>query len=237
MEGTRMAFSRLGGLAAIGFAVLLLGTNLVLVPAGLPTFGAETGEVSDFFTTNTTLVGVTSALTPLVWIAAVLFGAAALRVLWPAERAQGAAWSLVGFAGLLLQNATFTGLIATRLALTTTAQDGTAAATLWALQEALLTLNGTYLATAMVGLSVAGLRTRLIRPWHAMLGLLAAALQFGGAVVVPPVIDDPGPLGFLGLTGWLLWVVWIAGYGVVLIRRGDHFSPVQRQPQPAPATT
>jgi hypothetical protein len=229
-----MTFSRISGLAGIAFGVLILGLNLILAPAGLPLPGAETSEVAAFFSSSQDLVGLTSALTPFIWGLATLFGAGAVAVLWPGERDRGEAWSLLGFAGLLMQNVTFTALIATRLALTIV-QEPAATAALWALQEALLTLNGTFLATAMVGLSVAGLRTRLIRPWHGGLGLLAAALQFGGATLVPLVIDDPGPLGFLGLTGWLLWVVWIIGYGVILLRRPHPL--VQPQPQPTPSTS
>jgi len=69
----------------------------------------------------------------------------------------------------------------------------------------------------MLGLSVAGLRAGLIRPWHGALGLFVAALQFTSALLTPLIIGG-GPLGLLGLAGWLMWVGWIATYGIVLIR-------------------
>jgi hypothetical protein len=207
---------KVGGLAGVGFAVVIVLSNAVLVPAGLPSTGADPGQVAAFFAAAGDLVGVASMPAPAAWLLAVLFGAAAVA----AVRASGAAgaetWALAGFAGLVLQNATFTGVVAIRLALASTAGEG--AAVLWALHDALFTLNGTFLATAMLGLSVAGLRAGLVRRWHAALGLCAAALQFTSAVLTPLIIGDSGPLGLLGLAGWLLWVVWIAGYGIVLIR-------------------
>lgn len=89
---------------------------------------------------------------------------------------------------------------------------------LWALHDALFTLNRTFLALALVGLSVAGVRSGLITCWHAGLGLVAAALQFASASLAPWVMDQGGALSLIGLVGWLIWVVWIVLYGVVLIR-------------------
>jgi hypothetical protein len=214
-----MSFTRVSGLAALGFAFLIVAGNVVLVPAGLPRTGAGIGEVDGFFRAHGDLVGIGSALTPAAWVLATLFGAGAVRVLWQSERDRGEAWALVGFAGLILQNAVFAAVIAIRLALASTAADGVgAAASLWALHDTLFTLNGTFLALALVGLSLAGLRAGLIRPWLGRWGLVSAALLFSSAVLTPLVVDHVGPLGLLGLVGWLMWVVWVLVYGVVLMR-------------------
>ncbi|MFD8823181.1 2-oxoglutarate/malate transporter [Streptomyces sp. NPDC059605] len=212
-------FPRIGGFAAVGFAVMIVLSNVVMVPAGLPRTGAEIDEVTEFFGTQGVAVGIGSALTPGAWILATLFGAGALVALWRSERDRGEAWSLLGLAGLVLQNVTFAGVVAARLALTSTApHDPSATTGLWALHDAVFTLNGAFLALALLGLSVGGLRAGLIGPWHGALGLLAAALQFGSATLARWVVDSGGVLGLLGLAGWLMWVVWIVGYGVVLIR-------------------
>ncbi|MFF5985119.1 2-oxoglutarate/malate transporter [Streptomyces olindensis] len=214
-----LGFARISGFAAVGFAFLIVAGNVVLVPAGLPRTGSGVEEVEGFFRTHGDLVGLGSAVTPLAWVLATLFGAGAVRVLWRSERDRGEAWALLGFAGLVLQNAVFTGVVAIRLALASTAADGVGAASgLWALHDALFTLNGTFLAVALVGLSLAGLRAGLIRPWHGRWGLVSAALLSCSAVLTPLVIDHDGPLGLLGLVGWLMWVVWIVVYGLVLMR-------------------
>ena len=208
---------KVGGYAVIGFATVIVGANVVAVSAGMPLPGAGLAEVGDFFGSSDA-VGLSSAFTPLAWLLATVFGASAVTALWHAERV----WALTGFAGVLLQNATFAALIATRLALTS----GGDTATLWALHNGFFALNGTFLAIALVGLSVAGVRAGLVRPWHALLGYLAAGLQFASATLAFTVVD--GNLGFLGLAGWVLWVVWLVAYGVQLIgtssRAGVHLA-------------
>ncbi|WP_329080483.1 MULTISPECIES: hypothetical protein [unclassified Streptosporangium] len=217
--GTATDFSRITGVAAVGFAVTIVLANAIMVPAGLPVTGAGIGEVNAFFGTRSDIVAIASALTPTAWLLATLFGAGAVSALRRSERGRGEAWSLLGFTGLALQNVTFAAVIAIRLALTSTAaRDSATTGGLWVLHDALFTLNGTFLALALLGLSVAGLRAGLIRPWHGTLGLASAALLFGSATLTPLVIDHAGPLGLLGLAGWLMWVVWIIAYGVTLIR-------------------
>ncbi|SEH01582.1 hypothetical protein SAMN05444920_12130 [Nonomuraea solani] len=225
-----MRFSRVSGIGAIGFAGTIVGVNLLMTPAGMPLTGAGDGEVAAFFGANGGLVGVASAFVPAAWVLATLFGAGAVAALWPSERERGEAWSLVGFTGLILQNVTFAGVIAARLALTRTSQEGTSA--LWAFHDAVFTLNGTFLAIAMLGLSVAGLRTGFIRPWHGGLGFVAAALQFTSASLAYLIMREDGPLGLIGLAGWLLWVAWIVVYGIRLIRHGQE-RPTVTQSAPA----
>ncbi|MEV6062640.1 hypothetical protein AB0L62_21790 [Nocardia asteroides] len=208
-------FRRIAGLAGIGFALVIVGANLVLVPAGLPKPGTDPDQAVAFFQDNRDLVASALAPTPLAWFCAVLFGAGVLATLRSAERDTGTGWSLAGFAGLLLQNATFTVIVGLRYALATEA--GVVPA-LWVLQDALLALNGTFLALALVGFTYAGRLGGLLRPWHVWVGFLAAAPQFAAAVLTPWVIDGPGALGFVGLSGWLLWVVWFVAYGIALIR-------------------
>jgi hypothetical protein len=215
----RAPFAPICGLAAIGFAIMIVAGNAVAVPAGLPTTGAELADVVTFFATEGTLLGIASALAPAAWMLATMFGAGVVAATWRSERDRGEAWSLVGFAGLVLQNAAFAGVVAIRLALTSTAaHDLDVTAGLWALHETLFTLNGAFLALALVGLSIGGRNAGLVRRWHATLGLLSAVLLFGSATLAPLVVGPAGPLGLLGLVGWLLWVAWIVTYGLTLIR-------------------
>ncbi|WP_327114269.1 hypothetical protein OHB12_33965 [Nocardia sp. NBC_01730] len=216
-------FTRIGGSAGLGFALVIVGANLILEPTGMPPVGADVADVDAFFTDKAGLVGLSSMFLPAAWACVVVFGAAVVATLWPRERSLGSAWSLVGFAGLLLQNSTFVGIAATRLALS----DSTGgAAGLWAMHNALFSLNGTFLAVAMLGFSLGGWRTDLIRRWHAVLGLTAATGQFAWATLGPLVIDHVSPLSLLGLVSWLLWVVWIATYGITLVRLPAPLRPV-----------
>ncbi|MFC9689176.1 hypothetical protein ACFTSF_11595 [Kribbella sp. NPDC056951] len=208
-------FNRIGGSGAIGFATMIVLGNLITVPAGHPSPGADPAEASRFVADHGGLVQWSSALTPIAWFGIVLFAAGAFVVLWPLERRRGEAWSVVGVAGLLLQTAVFVGVIGARLAVVQ--QPGEASA-LWPLQDALLTINGTFLAVALIGLSIAGFRCGLIRRWHQLLGFAAATPTFASAVLTPLVIDRGGVFGLIGLTGWLLWVAWLLAYGTALIK-------------------
>lgn len=207
----RRPFTRVAGAGAIGFAFIIVAANLVLVPAGMPNSGAEPSTAAEFFRDHAYLTDPVAMFLPAAWVAATLFAAGAATLL--ATRPDTAGWAWTGFAGVVLQNMTFTGIMAVRLALSAEATP-----TLWTLHDALFGLNGTFLALAMLGFSVAGLRTGFIRRGHALLGLVAAALQFTSASLTPLVMAEPGPLGLLGLIGWLLWVAWLVRYGVALLR-------------------
>lgn len=153
-------FHRISGVAALGFAGAIVGMNVIMVPAGLPSVGSPEAEVAAWFGGHRDLVGIASVLGPAAWVLATLFGAGAVSVMWRAERERGAAWALVGLLGITLQNAAFTGVAAVRLALAATAeQHAVTVPALWALHDALFTLNGTFLALALIGLSVGGLRS------------------------------------------------------------------------------
>jgi hypothetical protein len=75
---------------------------------------------------------------------------------------------------------------------------------------------------ALVGFSLGGLRSGVIARWHAIVGLVAAALQFASATLTPLVMANGGLLGLIGLAGWLLWVAWLVIWGVVLLRRAGE---------------
>jgi hypothetical protein len=171
------------GTSVLAFAALIVGANVIALSDGLPLPGADMADVGAFFGSSPA-AALSSAFVPLAWLAVTVFGASAVAALWHVERM----WALVGFAGVLLQNATFAAIIATRLALTSVVDDA-----LWALHNGFFALNGTFLAMAMIGFSVAGVRAGLIRPWHAYLGYTAAALQFASATLAFAVVDGAQP--------------------------------------------
>lgn len=210
---------RTAGAAGIGFALLIVAANLVLVPAGMPSPGSSTDEAIEFFRSTDQPTLAVSALLPAVWALATLFAAGALAAVLSAGGRT--AWVYAGFAGVLLQNATFTVVVAIRLAMTTVG-DPASIGTLWALHEAVFGFNGTFLALAMFGLGTAGFTAGLLARWLLVLGIVAACLQFASATLTPLIVTGHGNLALLGLAGWLLWAVWLTGYGITLIRSAGH---------------
>lgn len=210
-----MTFTRLSGFAAWGFALTVLVATAVLRAAGLPTIDAPTADVATFFTANAVPVGISTALAPVAWVLLAVFGAGAAAALLPLERRRGEAWSVVGVIGIVMQNLIFGGSVAAQAGLLAGADP---AGGLWALHNALFSLNGVGLAIAMVGFTVAGLRTRQLRAWHAGIGVLAAALQFIAAALTPVTLaGGPAGLSYIGFAGFVLWLVWLVAFGRVLV--------------------
>ncbi|MDW5326307.1 hypothetical protein [Plantactinospora sp. KLBMP9567] len=220
-----MRFARLAGLSGIGFVLLLLGGNLVLVSAGFPNPSDAVGfdEIAAVHADESDALRLTSALLPTAWLLATIFAAGVFAALWRHDRVRGEGWAMVGLAGILMQCVAFTSVGASRLAVATAApHDPGAVAGLWGLHNALFGFNQIFLATALLGLSVSGRRAGLGTRWHAAVGVLGAALLFLAATTSPYGTDGVNPLSLFGLVGWLLWLIWIVAYSLLLIRGADR---------------
>jgi hypothetical protein len=95
----------------------------------------------------------------------------------------------------------------------------------WELHNALFTLNTMSLAVIMFSLTVAGVRTGLIRRWHATLGLVGAGAMTTAALTSPWAAHG-GALGMIGFAGFAIWLVWIVAYGVRLLRTEERPSEI-----------
>ncbi|MEW9531321.1 hypothetical protein [Microbispora sp. NPDC049125] len=224
-----MSFSRLAGIAGMGFVVILIVANLLLTMASFPTpsEAASLDEITTVFAAGSGSLRLASALLPTAWLLATVFAVGVCVCFRRDERTRTDPWSLVGLAGVLMQSVVFTSVEATRLALISAAQhDSGTVAGLWGLYTALFGFNQVFLATALLGLSMFGIRTGAIARWHAGTGLLAATLLFVTATTSPYGVGSVNPLVLLGLTGWLLWLVWIVAYSVILIRRAPTRSGI-----------
>lgn len=234
-----MSFPRLAGLAGIGFVVILIVANLLLTAAGFPTpsEAASLDEITTVLTAGAGSLRLASALLPMAWLLATLFAAGVCVCLRRDERTRTDPWSLVGLAGVLMQSVVFTSVEATRLALISAAQHDGGVAGLWGLHTALFGFNQVFLATALLGLSMFGIRTGTIARWHAGTGLLAATLLFLTATTSPYGVGGVNPLALLGLAGWLLWLAWIVAYSIILIRRAPEPAVPPGRPDTAAAST
>ncbi|MEV0900188.1 hypothetical protein [Actinoplanes sp. NPDC049802] len=216
-----MSFARLAGIAGVGFVVILIVANLLLTAAGFPTpsEAVSRDEITTVFAAGAGSLRLASALLPLAWLLATIFAVGVCVCLRRDEQTRADPWSLVGLAGVLMQSVVFTSVEATRLALISAARHDSGVAGLWGLYTALFGFNQVFLATALLGLSMFGIRTGSIARWHAGIGLLAATLLLVTATTSPYGVGSVNPLALLGLTGWLLWLAWIVAYSVILIRR------------------
>jgi hypothetical protein len=215
---------RIGGLAALAFAGLVLGVNVLLGSAGMPQAGASPDEVHEFFADPAVGVELGTALAPLAWILLPVFAAGVVAAARRRSVARGDAWPLIGLGATIMQNCLFGGVVATQVVLITGGLSPDVEWGVWQLHSALFSLNAVSLAIIMGSLSIAGVRTGLIRGWHATLGF-ASALVMTFVSVTTTMHMDGGPIGLMGLAGFLAWVVWLATYGVVLLRTSEDTDP------------
>ncbi|GAB3469156.1 hypothetical protein [Actinophytocola sediminis] len=213
-----MEFTVLAGLGGIGFVLILVILNVIYVRAGLPfpTSGRDLNAVTASFANLGDAFRRPSTIVPVTWVCTTVFAAGLLSVLW--RGGSGAsAWALVGFAGVLMQNATFTGVEALRFGMAAAARHGPGSvAGLWGLSNVLLGFNQVFLALAILGFTLAGADAGLIATWHAVLGYLSAAVLFVAASASPYNVDGGNRLWAAGLVGALGWAIWITAWSVSL---------------------
>jgi hypothetical protein len=233
-----MRFNILASLAGIGFVLAALAVNFVYVRAGLPlpTSGENLLEVTDSYAALADALKGPSVIAPALWLCTTLFAAGLLSMSWRTG-SEERAWALVGFAGILLQNATFTSVEALRFGMATAAiHDPGSVSGLWGLSNVLFGFNQVFLAMAMLGFTIAGVRAKRIPGWHAVLGYVGAALLFTSSLASPYNVDGANPLGPLGLIGWFLWATWIVAYSITLLRHQRQDSSDEADDGPLTAT-
>lgn len=217
MRFTRVA--GLAGLAGLGFVLVLIVANVFLFVAGFPPPSElpSIEELTRVFAAERDTLRLASAFLPASWLLAIVFAAGAYGVL--GDRGRGEPWALVGLVGILMQCATFAAVEATRIALSSAATyDAGSVPGLWGLYNGLFGFNQVFLVTALVGLSISGLRAGVIQRWHGNAGLVGAVLLFGSASTSPYGSEGANPLSLAGLVGWLLWLVWIVAWSITLLR-------------------
>jgi hypothetical protein len=211
-----MSFAGLAGLGGIGFVVVALVVNVAYVRARLPlpVSGQSLAEVTDAFAAIGGALKRPSVLAPASWLFLTVFAAGLFSELW---RGGAGPWALVGFAGVLLQNATFTVVEALRFGMASAAAHGRGSvAGLWGLSNVLFGFNQLFLAMALLGFTAAG--DGLVAGWHALLGYVSAALLFVSSSAGPYNFDGTNRISLVGLVGWLGWATWIVTFSVVLLR-------------------
>jgi hypothetical protein len=205
-----MELTRAAGTAGFLFIGIVISVTILLGAAGQPAFDASPEEVARVYGEHNDAVGIASGIAPLAWLALIVFGAGAFNAV------RGDAWSVVGIAGIVMQNAIFAGVVGTQVALWSGEAGAEVTGMLWDLHNALFALNTLSLATALLGFSLGGLRTGVLRRWHASLGLGAASIFVVAGALTPLRIEGPPALEAFALLGFLGWLVWVTVFAATL---------------------
>ncbi|MDA2813120.1 hypothetical protein O4J56_20910 [Nocardiopsis sp. RSe5-2] len=213
-----MELTVLAGAAGIAFVAAAIGVNAAYMRIGvpLPTSGKDPDQATAGFAATGAAMRLPSVVAPLLWLCTTLFAAGLLSALWRPGTDQGT-WALVGFSGVLLQNAAFACVEALRFGMAEAARHGRGPVSgLWGTSNVLFGFNQVFLAMAVLGFTAAGVGAGLVPVWHAVLGYASAALLFASSLAAPYRSDGIDRLGGVGLVGWLGWAAWIVAYSAVL---------------------
>ncbi|MEU4341837.1 2-oxoglutarate/malate transporter [Nocardia sp. NPDC023852] len=214
-----MTVSDGAGLGGLGFVLTALVVNLLYVRARLPLpmSGKGLDEVMDSLAAVGVAVRRPSVLAPLTWLCTTIFAAGLATVLWESGQSPSA-WALMGFGGVLMQNVAFSCVEALRFGLASAAaHDRGSTAGLWALSNVLFGFNQVFLATALVGFSIAGAETGFLPLWQQWLGYGSAALLFVASSASAYNAAGTSRTALIGLVGWLGWIVWIVASSITLL--------------------
>ncbi|MFI7120766.1 hypothetical protein [Amycolatopsis sp. NPDC049868] len=215
-----MSFTGIAGLGGLGFVLVAITVNVVYVRARLPlpVSDKDLEAITDDFAAVGDALKRPSVIVPASWLCATVFAAGLLSELWSGGSGPGA-WALVGFAGVLLQNATFTCVEALRFGMAAAAaRDRGSVAGLWGLSNVLFGFNQVFLAIALLGFTAAGSTAGLFPTWQTWLGYGSAALLFAASSAAPYNVGGTNRFAPVGLIGWLGWIIWIVSGSVTLIR-------------------
>jgi hypothetical protein len=215
-----VSFTGVAGLGGIGFVLTAVAVNVAYVRGGLPlpNSGKNLDAATDAFAAVSKALRRPSVTAPAMWLCTTVFAAGLLSTLWRGGAEPGS-WALVGFAGVLMQNSTFTCIEALRFGLASAAaRDRGSVAGLWSLNNVLFGFNQAFLAIALLGFTTAGTAAGLVSAWQAWLGYVSAGLLFLSASASPYNTDGTNRVSSLGLLGWIGWVAWIIACSITLLR-------------------
>jgi hypothetical protein len=216
-----VAITSLAGVGGLLFVLSAIVINVIYVRAGLPlpTSGQSLDAITDSLATVGGRLKHPSIIAPATWLFTTLFAAGLLSALWSGD-AETDGWALAGFAGVLMQNATFTVVEALRFgAASAAAHHRGSVPGLWAFGGVLFGFNQVFLAIALLGFTAAGSILDVIPAWHVWLGYLSAALLFVSSLASPYNADGTNRIAVTGLVGWLGWTAWIVAYSITLLNR------------------
>jgi hypothetical protein len=204
-----MSFTGMAGLSGIGFVLVGIIINVIYLRAGLPLPGSSQSleAATDAFAKISSALKRPSVLAPATWLCTTVFAAGLLSALWHGGSGPGA-WVLVGFAGVLMQNATFMCVEALRFGIAQASiHDRGSVAGLWGFSNVLFGFNQLFLATALLGFTTAGASAGLIPSWHMWLGYASAALLFLSSSASSYDVEGINRIALVGLIGWLGWII------------------------------
>ena len=214
---------RLVGAAAIGFAVLVVIENLVVL-AGSPTYASPIKEVLAFHAEHRGSVAIAVGLQAL-YVPLLLGFLTGLHGLVERRGGAGADWSRLAMAAGASFSAVFAfyavlwdGVV---LSAGNLAEPSPVFELVWQMHAAAFALALPALGTTFIGAAQATHAVRLTPRWQLLLGVAGGGLLLA-AGAANLAIADGSALLFVGLPGLAAWLVWLLATGVRLVRSNSR---------------
>lgn len=215
----RLDERRLAGIGAIGFASLVIVTNIL--QGSTPAMDASAAEVSTYLTDHRAQSVFATVGFGLGALFLLTFAAAFYGRLSAAGHPEDRVWARLGAIGAFLILPTFAFVVITRLVLLVGSDEIIASPELvtlvWRFEMAAFLVNALPIAAAVLGFGIAGARSGLLPSWFriaapvgAVFGVLAAATAILGL--------EGGPTGFAGIVPFAVWMILLLTAGIRQLR-------------------
>ena len=215
----RLDERRLAGIGAIGFATLVVITNVL--QGATPALNAEASEIVEYLTDHRAENIFATVAFALGAPFLLMFASAFYGRLQAIGRKEDLVWARFGMIGALLILPMFAAVVVQRLVLLVGTDEIIGSPELvtfaWRIEMAAFQVNLLPVSAAVLGFGIAGARAGLLPAWFrrwspvaAVVGVTAAACAVAGL--------EGSPIGFAGLVPFATWMALLFTAGVRQLR-------------------
>jgi hypothetical protein len=216
----RLDERRLAGIGAIGFASIVIATNIA--QGSLPAMDADSTEIVEYLTAHRTVSLLATAGFAVGALFLLTFASAFYGRLKSAGRRDDMVWARIGMFGAVLILPTFAAVVVQRIVLLVGIDEIIGSPELitfmWRLEMAAFLVNTLPMAAAILGFGIAGARAGLLPAWFARWSPVAAAVAVLTAALAVAGLEG-SPVGFGGLVPFATWMLLLLIAGVRQLRR------------------
>ena len=217
----RLDERRLAAIGALGFASVVVTTNILL--GATPAMDADAAEITKYLTDHRAENVFSTAAFAVGVPCLLLFATAYYGLLKAIGRSQDLVWARLGMFGAALILPTFAAVTVQRLVLIVGGDEIIGSPELvtlvWRMEMAAFLVNALPMSAAILGFGIAGARAGLLPRWFARVAPVAAAAAVVTAACAVAGLEG-SPIGFGGLVPFAAWMTLLVTAGVRQLRAG-----------------
>jgi hypothetical protein len=218
----RLSERRLAGIGAIGFASIVLTTNVL--QGAMPAMDADAAEIVTYLTEHRTRNVIVTAAFAIGALFLLTFASAFYGRLTARGRDDDLVWARLGMIGALLILPTFAAVVVQRIVLLVAVDEIIGSPELitfmWRLEMAAFLLNTLPMAAGILGFGIAGARAGLLPRWFAVWSPIAAGVGVLTAACAVGSLEGAAT-GMAGIVPFATWMLLLLVAGVRQLRSAD----------------